>query len=141
MTPTIVLLVALVSGGADSINAPGGLALRGYDPVAYGTDGKALRGKETCTYAWRGARWQFADEHNRELFRKDPEAYVPQFGGYCAWAVGHGYTADADPEAWCIVNGKLYVNYSTDVRAMWKRELPGIIGDGERNWKKLTGKQ
>src|SRR5204862_1797732 len=79
------------------INSSSGLALKGYDGVAYTTEGKPVRGQAQFQFTWNGATWQFASAENRDLFRGAPENYAPQFGGYCAWAVGHGYTSDGDP--------------------------------------------
>jgi YHS domain len=79
-----------------------------------------------------GATWYFASAENRDRFAADPERYVPQYGGYCAWAVAHGYTAKIDPEAWKIVDGKLYLNYSKDVQGVVSCALPGPIGPGRR---------
>lgn len=112
----------------------GALALKGYDAVAYFNDGNAVEGAEQFTYEWNGAKWRFASAANRDSFAGDPEKYAPQYGGYCAWAVGHGYTAKGDPEAWKIVDGKLYLNYSKDVQAKWVQDIPGYIEKGDQNW-------
>jgi hypothetical protein len=80
------------------------------------------------------ATWRFASAENRELFIKDPQKHAPQFGGYCAWAVGHGYTANIDPEAWRIVDGKLYLNYSKGVQKMWEQDRGRWIEAGHANW-------
>ena len=84
-----------------------------------------------------GATWYFACAENRDRFAADPERYAPQYGGYCAWAVAHGYTAKIDPEAWKIVDGKLYLNYSKDVQADWAEDIPGNISKGDANWPKI----
>jgi YHS domain-containing protein len=112
----------------------GGLALKGYDPVAYFNEGKPVAGSDVFTHEWNGATWHFANEANRDSFVRQPEMYAPQYGGYCAWAVGHGYTAKGDPEAWKIVDGKLYLNYSQDVKAKWEQDIPGYIGKADQNW-------
>jgi len=112
----------------------GALALKGYDPVAYFNDGKAVEGSDQFTHAWNGANWRFASPENRDAFAREPEKYAPQFGGYCAWAVSHGYTAKGDPSAWKIVDGKLYLNYNQDVKAKWEQDVPGYISKGDENW-------
>ena len=71
-----------------------------------------------------GATWRFAWPENRDAFAADPESYAPQYGGWCAWAVAHGYTAKIDPEAWSIVDGRLYLNYSKAVQLQWARAFP-----------------
>lgn len=117
-----------------------GTALKGYDPVAYFKEGRPVKGKDEFRYDWMGAKWYFASAANRDEFAKNPEKYAPQFGGYCAWAVGHGYTASIDPEAWKIVDGKLYLNYSKDVQKMWEQDVPGWIKKGNENWPRLIKK-
>src|SRR5215813_8567179 len=104
-----------------------GTALKGYDAVAYFNEGRPIKGKDEFSHEWMGAKWYFASAANRDEFAKSPEKYAPQFGGYCAWAVGHGYTAGVDPAAWKIVDGKLYLNYSKDVQKMWEQDIPGWI--------------
>jgi hypothetical protein len=111
-----------------------GLALEGYDPVAYFTEGKPVEGLSEFEAEWGGARWRFATDRNREQFLGEPEKYAPQYGGYCSWAVSHGYTAKGDPEAWKVVDGKLYLNYDKEVRARWEREIPVLIQKGDENW-------
>lgn len=85
-----------------------------------------MRGQAQFRFTWEGSLWRFASAEHRDLFMATPEKYAPQFGGYCAWAVSHGYTADGDPEAWRIVDGKLYVNYSKRVQKRLGRRHPGL---------------
>ena len=112
----------------------GNVAIKGADPVAYFKEGRAVEGKSAFTHKWQGANWRFKDAANRDAFAAAPEKYAPQFGGYCAWAVSQGYTASIDPEAWSIVDGKLYLNYSKGVPARWSKDIPGNIAKGEANW-------
>jgi YHS domain-containing protein len=114
-----------------------GLALDGYDPVAYFDEEKAVEGSEDFSFEWQGATWRFASAERRDRFAAEPERYAPQFGGYCAWAVGHGYTADADPQAWSIVDSKLYLNYNGDVQAEWTADRDNQITKAHANWPKL----
>ncbi len=114
-----------------------GGAIRGYDPVAYHTDGKPVKGKRAHRLEWKGATWSFASAENRGLFKADPEKYAPRYGGYCAFAVSRGYTASIDPDAWSIVDGALYLNYSLGVRDQWSQDIPGNIAKGDVNWPKL----
>lgn len=118
-----------------------GIALDGYDAVAYFEDAKAVEGNSDFTTEWKGATWRFASADHRDKFAKEPERYAPQFGGYCAWAVGHGYTANIDPEAWRIIEGKLYLNYNKKVQKQWEEDIPGWIAKGEVNWPKLIDKE
>jgi len=109
-------------------------ALDGYDPVAFFTQGAPAAGREELTHEWNGATWRFASEQNREAFRRSPESYAPQLGGYCAYAVANGYTAKTLPEAWHIEDGKLYLNFNVAVRDRWLAKKAEFIGAGARNW-------
>ena len=129
------LLYGRGGNGVNPVNkTESGLALRGYDAVAYFREGRAVEGSANFSHEWNGARWQFASPEARDLFAREPERYAPQYGGYCSWAVSHGYTADGDPEAWKVVDGKLYLNYDQQVREMWEKDIPTFIADGDRNW-------
>ena len=114
-----------------------GGAIRGYDPVAYHTEGKPVAGKRAHRVEWKGATWSFASAENKALFEGDPEKYAPRYGGYCAWAVSNGGTASIDPDAWTIVDGKLYLNYSLGVREQWSQDIPGNVAKADVNWPKL----
>jgi len=141
--PFALALAALLSASAAAALSPvnqsllGGVAIDGFDPVAYFTDGRPVEGSKAYTFEWQGATWRFASAAHRDLFAAAPEKYAPQYGGYCAWAVSNGYTADTDPEAWSIVDGRLYLNYSLEVRAKWEPDARGNIAKADRNWPKL----
>lgn len=111
-----------------------GVAVDGFDPVAYFTQNMPVPGDEAITTDYRGATWRFASQQNRDAFVADPERYAPQYGGYCAYAVASGYTAKADPQAWKIVDGKLYLNYSKGVQQRWVQDIPGNITKADANW-------
>ena len=129
---------ALQPAAAGKIWFEGGLfgaaAVRGYDVVAYYTESRPVEGKRSLVHNWNGAEWRFASTANRDLFAANPEKYAPQYGGWCAWAVSQGYTASIDPEAWRIVDGKLYLNYSKSVQQQWMQDVKGNISKGNRNW-------
>jgi len=133
----LVCVTAFASGGRAVNVSRGELAVHGYDVVAYVTDAGAVRGRAEYEYRWSGAVWRFASAAHRDQFAREPERYAPQFGGYCAWAVSRGYTADVDPEAWRIVDGKLYLNYSKRVQRMWEQDIPGNIAKGRANWPRV----
>lgn len=116
------------------------LGAGGHDVVAYFRDGKAIEGKPEFATSYKGATWRFSSKRNLDLFRADPTAYAPQFGGYCAWAVSQGYTAAGDPHVWRIVNGKLYFNYDKDVQAKWNADVANLIAKGDRNWPSVLDK-
>ena len=110
------------------------LAVSGYDPVAYFTQGGPVEGSSAFQHEWNGATWRFVSAENRDRFAADPEAFAPRYGGYCAWAVSQGYTASSVPEAWRIVDGKLYLNYSLSVQKRWEADIPGNIAKADANW-------
>ena len=114
--------------------AENGVAIRGADPVAYFTVGQPVQGSEQFTHTWQGATWQFSSAENRDLFIANPQQYAPQYGGFCAYAVAQGYTAPIEPEAWSIVNGKLYLNFNLSVRQRWEGDIPGYIAKADQNW-------
>ena len=114
-----------------------GLAIRGTDPVAYFTQGSPVAGKPEFAHNWSGATWLFANEEHRDLFAANPKQYAPQYGGFCAWAVSQGYTASIDPQAWKIVDGKLYLNYNKGIQRRWEKNIPGNIEKANANWSKI----
>ena len=109
-------------------------AIRGYDPVAYFTDGKPVKGDSGITHSWEGATWYFASDDNRKEFIANPKKYAPAYGGYCAYAVANGYTATTDPDAWSIVDDRLYLNYSPAVKQRWEKNVTGYISKANKNW-------
>lgn len=115
-----------------------GVAVSGYDPVAYFTEGRPRPGSKRITLKHEGVEWRFASEANRERFRANPSRYAPQYGGFCSWAVAQGYTAPSDPEAWAIHEGKLYLNYDLEIRDRWKTDVPGHVTSGDKNWPRLS---
>jgi YHS domain-containing protein len=129
------LLACTRTDGLDPVNkSSAGLALKGYDTVAYFTENNPVPGNEQYQHTWKGARWHFASAENRDAFARNPEQYAPQYGGYCAYAVSHGYTADGDPQVWKIVDRKLYLNYNREARQLWEEDVPGYIAKGNENW-------
>ncbi len=111
-----------------------GVAVAGYDPVAYFTQNKPVKGDASISLNHGGAQWHFSSAANRDAFKADPDKYAPQFGGYCAYAVSQGYTAKGEPEIWKIVDGKLYLNFSRGVQKTWQRDIPGYIVSAKANW-------
>ena len=109
-------------------------AIKGYDPVAYFTKGEPVKGQKLLTYEWKGVNWYFSSSENLKAFKADPEKYAPQFGGYCAYAVSQGYTYSADPEAWKVVEDKLYLNYSKSIRKKWEANQSEFIRKARTNW-------
>lgn len=117
-----------------------GLALKGYDPVAYFTEQRAVRGDARFTAAHDGATYRFASAANRDLFQREATRYAPQYGGYCAYGVAGGYKVRIDPEAFTVRDGKLYLNYDRRVQARWLKDVPGYLAKSEVNWPGLRDK-
>jgi YHS domain-containing protein len=110
------------------------VAVSGYDPVAYFTDGRPVRGSQQFSTTHAGYEYRFASAEHLAAFRANPARYLPQYGGYCAWAVSQGYTASADPTNWRIVDGKLYLNYNDEIQRRWEQNTPSHIRDANANW-------
>ena len=131
---TMAALLSWQSAQAGPQNLIDGLAIGGYDAVGYFESNDAVRGDSRYSHEWNGATWHFASAANRDTFAADPEAYAPQYDGYCAWAAADSYKANGDPEVWDIVDGKLYLNFSTGVQRRWQRDIPGFIASADAVW-------
>lgn len=132
--PLAGLAIRPALAATPEIYAEGGIAIDGTDAVAYFTEGAPVPGTAEHTVDWKGATWRFSSAANRTAFEADPEAYAPQFGGYCAWAVAEGYTASTVPDAWTIYEDRLYLNFSRRVQRRWERDIPGNVARGNANW-------
>lgn len=119
---------------AAPVSAENGLAIRGYDPVAFFTTGGPQEGRTEHTYLYEGATWRFASAENLARFKSAPARYAPQFGGYCAWAVSQHYLAPGDPNYWKIVDGKLYLNANARAKDLWEADQADAIERGHANW-------
>lgn len=134
-------LITVVSLHAQKVNTDWSrLAIKGYDPVAYFVEGRPVQGDALFESEYAGAKYRFASAANRDRFTQEPQKYAPQYGGYCAYAVSRNYTADTDPLAWRIVNGKLYLNYNRKAQQKWEEDVPGNITKGDTNWPSLSQK-
>ncbi len=111
-----------------------GLALKGFDPVAYFTVGEPTKGTATFATTWQGAAYHFANAANRDAFAAAPEKYAPQYGGYCAMGVAGGAKFDIDPTAWRVENGRLYLNKDKRTQTAWLRDVPGNIVKADLKW-------
>ena len=116
------------------VNSTDGVAIKGYDPVAYFVAGKPTPGAEAHTYPWKGVTYRFASAENLERFKTDPERYVPQYGGYCAFAMSINRIADIDPARWAIVDGKLYLNKNLLSFGLWSVNTRQKIASADRYW-------
>lgn len=133
----ILLLITMLSpafaqSGEVFITQEG--AIHGYDPVAYFKEGKATKGKKEFSILWSGAQWSFSSKQNLETFKSNPGKYAPQYGGYCAYGTSEGHKAPTDPDAFTIVNNKLYLNYDKDVKAEWSKNQKELIQKADKNW-------
>ncbi len=114
------------------------VAIQGYDTVAYFTDGKPTKGNPAFESEWLGAKWRFATAEHRDLFASRPDTYAPRFGGYCAMGMTAGVKYTPDPEAWAVVDGKLYLNADKATRAEWEKDTTGNTQKAEEQWKVLN---
>jgi len=113
----------------------GGVAIMGYDPVAYFTDNRAVKGSEKYSYDWLGTPWHFASSEHQEMFMADPIKYAPQYGGYCAAEVVAGsVTVDIDPNAFKIIDGKLYLIYDTPHADDFASHASEYVSKADANW-------
>jgi hypothetical protein len=121
--------------GAVNTGYFGGVAIMGYDPVAYFTEGRARKGSEEFSYDWLGTPWHFATAEHRDLFISDPAKYAPQYGGYCVGEVAYrGATVNIDPEAWRIINGKLYLSYDKGFATEFEAHADEYTVKADANW-------
>ena len=109
-------------------------AVGGWDAVSYFSQSGPVQGSRAFTTEWRGAQWRFSSQDNLDRFRADPQAYAPQYGGYCAYAVSQGSTAKGDPEVWHLHEGRLYLNVNRRVQAIWLEDVEGYIALADANW-------
>ncbi len=137
----LLVTAALAEGQNPQINSGKSGAINGYDPVAYFRENKATGGSPEFVYRWQETDWRFASKENLEIFKADPEKYAPQYGGYCAYGASQGHKAPTDPEAFAIVNGKLYLNYSKNVQKTWKADQSALIEKADKNWETLKSEK
>jgi YHS domain-containing protein len=140
----LVLILAVASATAERklINTDrSGVALKGYDPVAYFKDNRAVRGNSQFQSSLNGATYYFASAENKKTFDGNPRQYEPQFGGFCAYAVSQGHTAKIDPEAFEILNGRLLLQYDKGVRDLFNKDQQGNLTKADRNWPGLVEKE
>ena len=121
----------------NTLDSPSGAAIKGYDPVAYFVDGAPKLGKAEFTAEHGGVRWQFSSAGNKQRFLREPDKYLPAFGGYCAYGVAQGYLVKIDPKAWSIRQGTLYLNYDPGVQKQWEKDPEGFIDTARKAWPDL----
>lgn len=126
---------------AQTVNVEDGVAVRGTDVVAYFREGRAVAGRAEFVHEYNGTVWRFSSAANRDAFAAEPARYAPQYGGFCAWAVAQGYRAPIDPDAWRIVDGKLYLNFSRSIQLRWDLMRASNITKANENWPRLAGER
>ncbi|MEO8503264.1 MAG: YHS domain-containing (seleno)protein [Acidobacteriota bacterium] len=138
---TVLFFLAASAFAVSPVNSNWrGVAIHGYDPVAYFTDQKAVEGSSDVTFEWQGATWRFATAEHRKLFAAEPGKYAPQYGGYCAFAVAKNSTADIEPEAFTLIDGKLYLNYDAKIQETWRKDTKGYIQKADAFWPQMIRK-
>ncbi len=117
-----------------------GVAIKGYDPVAYFRKGAPARGSKKFSLKHAGVEWRFSSAENKATFAANPAKYMPAYGGYCAYGVSRGYLVKIEPNAWAIRGGKLYLNYDRSVQRTWSRKPGTYIARANKKWPRLIGK-
>ena len=117
-----------------------GIALKGYDPVAYFSESAARPGSSSFTATHQGATYQFASAANRDAFKANPDKYAPAYGGFCAMGVALDKKLDGDPQVWRVIDGKLYLNVNKDVQVHWLKDVPGNLKTAEAKWPQIRNK-
>lgn len=126
------------ANAAESVYQARGIAIKGYDTVAYFTNDEATKGDKAFSAEYKGATWLFATAENRDLFAADPAKYAPQYNGYCAYAMGaYGKTVKVDPKIYTIKDGKLYLNFSKNIGDKFNEDIDNYISVGDDNWAKI----
>ena len=141
-TTALTLLILINSMAQKSaIFSTDGKAIKGYDPVAFFSQSNAVIGTDSLSYVWQDATWLFSTRANLELFKKDPEKYAPQYGGYCAYGTSQGHKAPTQTDTWSIVNDKLYFNYNKKVQEMWTKDQQALIQKADKQWPEIEDKE
>lgn len=152
LTTTVLLLLATIghASAAERINTlekqglfsyePSGVAIRGYDTVAYFTEGQPVEGSDEYTTDWEGATWKFSSQEHLDLFNSEPAKYAPQYGGYCAYGVAQESLVKIEPDQWTIVDDKLYLNYNAKLNNEWKKDISGYVSKADELFESLLAK-
>lgn len=138
--PVLGTILRPALAGESDVYAPNGVAISGYDAVAYFTENRAVAGSASHALRWRGATWYFVSAGNMESFEMNPGAYAPQYGGYCAYSVAKGTAAPSSPEVYTIENGRLYLNASPAIRAVWTADMATFIHEADAKWPSILGR-
>lgn len=139
LTKSLPLAAAIVLSStslasAAEIFTTKGVAINGYDPVAYFTEHKPVKGEARYTATHRGAKFRFSSPEHRDLFAANPDRFAPQYGGYCAYGTAKGYKATTEPQAFTVIDDKPYLNYNDSVAKTWKQDIDGYVAKADANW-------
>ncbi len=118
-----------------------GKAVKGYDVVAFFKQSKPVKGADSLVFVYKGAQWLFASRENLDAFAASPEAYSPQYGGYCAYGMAEGHKAPVETDTWTVRDGKLYFNYNRKVKSLWMKEPSALIEEANKNWFVIKDKE
>ncbi len=143
LTSAIIFIstFSAVKAQKSPVYAPNGTALGGYDPVAFFTQSKPVKGSSSYSYSWEGVNWLFADQTDLESFKKSPINYAPQYGGYCAYGASQGHKAPTQADTWTIVDNKLFFNYNGKVKEMWLKNQSALIDSANVKWPLIMDKE
>ncbi len=133
-----ILFATIIQAQTIQYNNSNGIAIKGYDPVAYFLQNKAVEGKNDLSFEWSGSTWEFSSQANLDSFKIQPQKYVPQYGGFCAYGLSENHLSPTDPTAFTIVGDKLYLNYNAKVKAMWLKDKDNRIKVADANWPTIT---
>lgn len=137
----VLFVLAETAAQKSEIFEKNGMAIKGYDVVAFHTEAKATKGLENFTYRWKDANWLFANQANLDMFKEDPEKYAPQYGGYCAYGTADGHKAPTETDTWTVRDKKLYFNYNKKVQEIWNKDQAGYIKKADKNWVEIREKE
>ena len=135
---SVAMATSALAAGVELNASSTGLAMQGYDPVAYFTDGAPAKGSYKITTVFNDATYRFASEEHKAQFEANPEAYLPAYGGYCAFGTAMGFKFDGDPTYWKIVDNTLYLNLSKDIQERWEGNIPGFVEDANGHWENIA---
>jgi len=136
----VIGAIGSISAQQSPIFAPSGKAVNGYDVVAFFNESRPVMGADSLSYTYQNAKWLFSTQANLMAFKANPEHFMPQYGGYCAYGASQGHKAPTKPETWSIVNDKLYFNYNLKVKEAWTKDQPALIEKADKNWTELKDK-
>lgn len=137
LVPSAALAVDEVNVSTGATSTGPGLAVHGYDVVAYFTQGRPTIGSYKHAVAHEGATYRFASQANLDAFKANPEKYAPAFGGFCAFGTSVGKKFDGDPLRWRIVDGRLFLNLNADIQRTWLEDVAGNIAKADENWRRI----